>query len=145
MKDSTVRSIRVNDEVWNKSKEYAAKHGTNISALINVFLKSAAGMGPTPAERALNAVPVEPSSNGWRPVFPDDPGGPAGRPLAQPRKRTGRTMPRHPENAPRQQFWDPEKCVHKPDRRRHLAIGEFCADCGAEMGALLAKQTEAQA
>ena len=134
MKDSTVRSIRVNDEVWNKSKEYAAKHGTNISALINVFLKS-----------ALNAVLAEPNSNGWKPVFPDDPGGPAVRPLAQPRKRTGRTMPRHPENAPRQQFWDPEKCVHKPDRRRHLAIGEFCADCGAEMGALLAKQTEAQA
>lgn len=128
-----LRNVRVDDETWARAKAYAATRDTTVSALINTFLESLVGRAATPAEIALGVAPPSIQAPAPRPAIRR-----STRIMPAP---TGRA-PKHPENAPRHPYWDSAKCIHEPLRRRHLAIGEFCADCGAEMNDEQRKRSE---
>jgi hypothetical protein len=102
--NTKARSIRVDDEVWNNAKHVADLYNTNVSEMINAFLK----------RLVVHREPDHVAKTTANKVLGDE------RP-----KRPG---PKHKIEVVRV---DPDNCDHPVIRT--IPYGNFCLGCGQRM------------
>ncbi len=103
------RSMRVNDEIWNRAKKIAESHGTSVTVLVIAYLKAVCA---NPKLIALSQGEPAPL-----PVKPSRP----------------KPHPERTKHAPGTELLDdPATCAHPQNKWRVLTYGTWCR-CGTTL------------